>query len=81
MITEVHERIKILNKDGLDYATKKVRSYDYGKNHEKINGIKGYTYNIENGKLKTEKLKKDGIFEEKLSGSRADLQHHGVFQR
>lgn len=67
VITEVHERIKILNKDGLDYATKKVRSYDYGKNHEKISGIKGYTYNIENGKLKTEKLKKDGIFEEKLS--------------
>ena len=67
VITEVHERIKILNKDGLDYATKKVRAYDYGKNHEKISGIKGYTYNIENGKLQTEKLKKDGIFEEKLS--------------
>jgi hypothetical protein len=67
VITEVHERIKILNKDGLDYATKKLRAYDYGKNHEIISGIKGYTYNLENGKLKVEKLRKDGIFEEKLS--------------
>jgi len=67
VITEVHERIKILNKDGLDYATKKLRAYDYGKNHERISGLKGYTYNIENGKLTEDKLKKDGIFEEKLS--------------
>lgn len=67
VVTEVHERIKILNKDGLDYATKKIRSYDYGKNHERVSGIKAYTYNIENGKLKSEKLKKNGIFEERLS--------------
>jgi hypothetical protein len=67
VITEVHERVKILNKDGLDYATKKIRSYNYGKNHERISGIKGYTYNIENGKLNDEKLRKDGIFEERLS--------------
>jgi hypothetical protein len=67
VITEVHERIKILNKDGLDNATKKIRAYNYGKNHERISGIKGYTYNIENGKLKSEKLKKSGVFKEKLS--------------
>jgi len=62
IITEYHERIKILKKSGLDYAVKKVNSYRSGSDKEKVMQIKGLTYNIENGKLESEKLKKNGIF-------------------
>lgn len=65
--TEVHERIKILNKDGLGYGTKKIRLYRNGGDKERIYGIKAYTYNNVDGKLKSEKLKKNGIFKEEES--------------
>jgi len=67
LVTEVHERIKILNKDGLDYATKKVSLYKSNSTKERISGIKGLTYNIVGGKVKTEKLKKSAIFKEESS--------------
>jgi len=67
VITEVHERIKILNKDGLDYGTKEIGLYMSGSDREKVNSIKAYTYNEVGGKLKTEKLKKNGIFKEETS--------------
>jgi transglutaminase-like putative cysteine protease len=67
LVTEVHERIKIYNKDGFEYATKEVSSYENGSSREAVTGIKGYTYNIVNGKLEEEKLRKNGIFEEDVS--------------
>ncbi len=68
LITEFHERIKIYNKDGFDWATKKIRTYDSRSNgHERISGIKAYTYNLENEKLVEVKLDKDEIIEEKTS--------------
>jgi hypothetical protein len=67
LVTEVHERVKILNKDGLDYATKKVNLFRSNSAKERISGIKGLTYNLEGGKLKTEKLKKTAIFKEESS--------------
>ncbi|MCM4159888.1 DUF3857 domain-containing protein [Antarcticibacterium flavum] len=70
LVTDVHERIKIYNKDGFDYATKEVTSYQNGTTKEVVTGIKGYTYNIVNGKLEEDKLKKDGIFEEDASSYR-----------
>lgn len=67
LVTDVHERVKIYNKDGFDWATKELSHYQNGSDREKIAGLKGYTYNIVDGKLKDEKLKKDGIFEEEAS--------------
>lgn len=67
LVTEVHQRIKILNKDGLDYATKKIPLYKSGKREEKALNIKGYIFNEENGKVKVEKLKKKSIFKEEKS--------------
>lgn len=67
LVTDVHERVKIYNKDGFDYANKEVSSYKNGSTKEVVTGIKGYTYNIANGKLEKEKLKKNGIFEEDVS--------------
>ncbi len=67
LVTDVHERIKIYNKDGFDWATKEILYYKNGSNKENVSGLKGYTYNIIDGKLKEEKLKKEGIFESELS--------------
>lgn len=67
IVTEIHERIKILKKEGLDYGTKEISLYKSGSNKERVNSIKAYTYNEEGGKLKSEKLKKNGIFKNEVS--------------
>lgn len=62
---EVHERIKIYNKEGFDWATKRVVLYRGGSgSNELISKINGNTYNLENGKVIKDKLTKSGIFEE-----------------
>ena len=60
--TEIHERIKIYNKDGFDYATKQLNLYKNGNTKESISPIKAFTYNLENGKIVEEKLSKKGMF-------------------
>ncbi len=71
LVTEVQERIKVYNKEGFEWATKKISVYDDGGGkHENVSRIKGYTYNIENGKLVDEKLDKDQVIEEKTSRNR-----------
>jgi hypothetical protein len=67
LVTDVHERVKIYNKEGFDWATKEILYYKNGSDNEYISGLKGYTYNIEDGKMKEEKLKKDGIFDSELT--------------
>ncbi len=61
-VTEVHERIKIYNQEGFDYATKSILLYKSGSTIEKMIGLKAYTYNLNNGKVDDTKLQKDGIF-------------------
>ncbi|WP_179020950.1 DUF3857 domain-containing protein [Winogradskyella forsetii] len=61
---EVHERIKIYNKDGFDWATKKVYLYNGTQQKESLSGLKGFSYNLVGGKIEEDKLKKDGQFEE-----------------
>ncbi len=67
LITEVHERIKVYNKEGFEYATKEVRLHKSGNANEKFSGLKAYTYNLVNGKIEEEKLKKNGIFKTEVS--------------
>ncbi len=67
LTTEIHKRIKILTKEGLDYGTLKIRAYESGSDKERISDIKGYTYNMVGGKVQEEKLKKSGIFKTELS--------------
>jgi len=62
-------RIKIFNDDGYDWATESVALYDNGDIKEDLFKLKGYTYNLENGKVVKTKLDKDNIFEEKTSDS------------
>lgn len=67
LVTDVHERIKIYNKEGFDWASRELLYYKNLRTAEKITGLKGSTYNLIDGKLIVEKLKKDGIFEENKS--------------
>jgi hypothetical protein len=67
LYTDVHERIKIYNKDGFDWATKEISLYTSGSDDEEVYGIRGETYLIENGKLVSQKLRRDGIFEEETN--------------
>ena len=67
LVTVVHERIKIYNTEGFDYATKAVNLYKSNSNEEKVKNIKAYTYNLIDGIIEDTKLKKDGIFKTETS--------------
>jgi len=65
---EIQVRIKIYNKEGYNYATNAIRLYDEGSDtKDDLTSFKAYTYNLVEGKIEETKLKKDGIFEEKLN--------------
>jgi len=57
-------RIKILKKEGLDWANFEI---EVSKRNDKITSLKGMTYNLENGKIIKTKLKSDGKFLESNS--------------
>ncbi|MEN1784114.1 MAG: DUF3857 domain-containing protein [Bacteroidota bacterium] len=61
-IRDAHYRIKIYNKNGLDWGTFEVPLYTSGNGEERISNVKGYTFNMVEGKLEETKLKKEGIF-------------------
>ncbi|WP_289024175.1 transglutaminase domain-containing protein [uncultured Salegentibacter sp.] len=67
LVTVVHERIKIYNKEGFDWANKTITGYQNGSESEEVSAIKGYTYNIVDGKLVEEKLKRNGVFKEETN--------------
>jgi len=67
LITEVHERIKIYNKEGFEWATKKIVNYKSGNDEVKVSGIDGYTYRLENGKVKSDRLRNNAIFDDDLN--------------
>lgn len=67
MVTEIQERLKIYNKEGFDYATTEIDLYKSGSDNEKLTSLKGYTYNLVDGKLEETKLEKDGIFKNEES--------------
>lgn len=63
-------RIKILNKSGMDAATFEIPLYnsDLSSNgEEKLDNLKAYTYNLENGKVIETKLENGQVFKDKLS--------------
>lgn len=67
LVREVHYRIKIYKKEGFDWATLQVPLYAAGTNKEDISSIKGFTYNMVNGKVVDAKLKNDGVFIEEVN--------------
>ncbi|SOE22618.1 hypothetical protein SAMN06298216_3038 [Spirosomataceae bacterium TFI 002] len=64
---KVHKRIKIYNKSALDQGNFTIRTYEQsGTNREVVSGIKGLTYNMENGFMAWKELDKKSIFFEKV---------------
>ncbi|NOS90971.1 MAG: DUF3857 domain-containing protein [Cyclobacteriaceae bacterium] len=64
---ERHTRIKILTKEGLDFANTSISIYRSGSTEEKVQSLKAASYNLENGKLIESKLSKDNIFKERVN--------------
>ncbi|PWK21030.1 DUF3857 domain-containing protein [Xanthomarina spongicola] len=65
---EIHERIKIYNKEGFEQATKSIKLYNESNElEESLTGFKAYTYNLNGNKITEDKLKNDGIFEEETN--------------
>lgn len=69
LITETKTRIKILKKEGYDYATIKIPLYKRKSERESLNVSNAYTYNLVNGDVEKTKLKGDGEFSEKIEGN------------
>ena len=66
--TRYHERIKIYNKEGYDWAMKKISLYDVSNtSQQKIEGLKGYTYTLVDGDIKKDKLRNENIFEKRTN--------------
>ena len=67
--TRVHERIKIYNKEGFNFATKTIGLYigRRGGEEEQISGIKGSTYSLKGGKPVFKKLTKGAIFKKNIN--------------
>lgn len=63
LTTQIHERIKIYNKAGLEWAENSVSTYQ-ADNIKETASIKGFTYNLVSGKIVEEKLKSNQIFKE-----------------
>ncbi len=61
LITKIHERIKIYNKEGYEFASKKINFYNTSKSSETVM-IKANTYNLVNNKIEKTKLKNKEIF-------------------
>ncbi|MDN3595191.1 DUF3857 domain-containing protein [Zunongwangia endophytica] len=74
LVTKYRYRIKLYNEDGFDWGTVNLTRHISGNDEEKIYAIKGYTYNLENGKLVEEKLRKNEIFYEETSKYRATVK-------
>jgi hypothetical protein len=66
---ERHTRIKILKKEGLDWANGSILTYHEGTEEEKVIGLKATSYNMEGGKVLETKMGKDNIFKEKFNKS------------
>ena len=67
LVTEIHERIKIYNQEGFNYATKTIKLYKSNNEEENLSGLKAYTYNLNNGDIEKTKIDKSGIFDNEVS--------------
>jgi len=70
IITDVHERIKIYNKEGFEYATISQMLFKSGGNRESVSRLKAFTYNLEKGDIVKSKMEKSSVFSTSLSDFR-----------
>jgi len=69
-----HARIKVLTKDGLDWANLNLLLYNEKNFEERLNSFKGVTYNYSNGKIQKDKVEKNAIFREKKDDTRTGVK-------
>lgn len=67
LTTDYFFRIKIYNKEGVDWATNKQYLSNSGGQRETFSGLKAYTYNLIDGKIEETKLDKKEIFKERVN--------------
>ncbi|MEP6750397.1 MAG: DUF3857 and transglutaminase domain-containing protein, partial [Bacteroidota bacterium] len=61
------KRIKILNKNGFDAASVEIPLFVDGNAEEKLDELKAFTYNLENGKVVETKLEAASVFKDKMN--------------
>jgi hypothetical protein len=62
-----HIRIKILNRDGLDWAEASIALYRNSSNREKLYSLKAHTYNLVGDKIEEIKLPKSAMFSDEVN--------------
>ena len=67
LVTEVKQKLKILNREGFDYAKTEVFLYGDGKKKEKISNISATTFNLVDQTITKTVLDKSQIFEQKFN--------------
>ncbi|OKL41963.1 DUF3857 domain-containing protein [Pontibacter flavimaris] len=67
VVFERQMRIKIFKKSGYDWADVVVPYFQQGQAKERVGSIKGFTYNLENGKVTKDKLESKSIFDEQAT--------------
>jgi transglutaminase-like putative cysteine protease len=67
LIFEKHQRIKIIHKNGMDVANFIIPQYKSSQSEEKIEKLKAFTYNLEEGKVVETKLNEKDIFKDKIN--------------
>ncbi len=67
LVIEHHDRIKIYNEDGEDYAKYAINLYKDGSTKERVAGLKAITFNAANKKIVKSKLNKKNVYNEETS--------------
>lgn len=67
MTFERHVRIKVLKREGIEWANAVIPLFQSGSSEEKVSQLKASTFNFEGGKVVETKLSKEGIFLEKYN--------------
>lgn len=73
-ILQRHLRIKIIRKTAFDWADMIIPLYYSGTNEEKVDNLKGNTFNLENGKVVISELEKSSIFKEQVNEHRRNVK-------
>jgi hypothetical protein len=69
VVFERLRRVKILNKEGLNWGDISIPLYHDGDQDEKITNLKVVTYNLENGKIVSTKAKSETFMKEKFNAN------------
>ncbi len=70
MVFTRRTRVKILNKNGFDAATRTISLYGRNADQEKLLNLKASTYNLEGGLVTETKLNEKDVFTERVSKER-----------